>query len=102
MVRDAQAMEGAGADMILIESVPRALGARITQSVHVPVIGIGAGPDCDAQVLVLYDMLGITPGKRPKFSKDFLAESGSIAAALRAYGAAVKEGRFPGSENSFE
>jgi 3-methyl-2-oxobutanoate hydroxymethyltransferase len=102
MVGDALEMQDAGADIILIESVPRALGQRITQTLRVPVIGIGAGPDCDAQVLVLYDMLGITPGKRPKFSKDFLAESGSIPAALRAYAAAVKNGTFPAPEHSFE
>ena len=102
MVQDAHAMEEAGADLVLIESVPRVLGQRITESLKVPVIGIGAGSDCDAQVLVLYDMLGITPGKRPKFSKDFLAETGSVPAALDAYAAAVRSGTFPGSEHSFE
>jgi 3-methyl-2-oxobutanoate hydroxymethyltransferase len=102
MVRDAVAMQEAGADIILIESVPRSLGKRITEAVQIPVIGIGAGPECDAQVLVLYDMLGITPGKRPKFSKDFLAEGGSVPAALRAYAEAVRNGTFPAPEHCFE
>ncbi|OGT21065.1 MAG: 3-methyl-2-oxobutanoate hydroxymethyltransferase [Gammaproteobacteria bacterium RBG_16_57_12] len=98
---DALAMEAAGADAIVLECVPAELAARITRAVSVPVIGIGAGRDCDAQVLVLYDMLGITPGKRPKFSHDFLQAGGDIRAAVRAYVAAVKEGGFPGAEHSF-
>jgi len=77
------------------------LAAEITAAVDVPVIGIGAGPQCDAQVLVLYDMLGITPGKRPRFSKDFLQEAGDIRAAVRAYVQAVKDGSFPSDEHSF-
>lgn len=102
MVRNALAFEQAGADVLLLESVPRALAAAITRAVSIPVIGIGAGPECDGQVLVCYDMLGITPGKRPKFSKDFLAETGNVPAALAAYAAAVREGRFPATEHSFE
>ncbi len=102
MVRNAVAFEQAGADVLLLESVPRGLAASITACLRIPVIGIGAGPDCDGQVLVCYDMLGITPGKRPKFSKDFLTEAGSIPAALAAYAAAVKDGSFPAAEHSFE
>jgi len=102
MVGDAVEMQEAGADLVLIESVPRTLGKRITESLRVPVIGIGAGPECDAQVLVLYDLLGITPGKRPKFSKDFLAEAGSVAGAIQAYVKAVKSGAFPAAEHCFE
>ncbi|MCK9529968.1 MAG: 3-methyl-2-oxobutanoate hydroxymethyltransferase [Gammaproteobacteria bacterium] len=102
MVRDAQAFEQAGADVLLLESIPRSLGATITRSLGIPVIGIGAGPECDGQVLVAYDMLGITPGKRPKFSKDFLAAAGSVPAALAAYAAAVKDGSFPAPEHCFE
>jgi 3-methyl-2-oxobutanoate hydroxymethyltransferase len=102
MVRDAQAFEEAGADVLLLESIPRNLGAAITRTLGIPVIGIGAGPECDGQVLVVYDMLGITPGKRPKFSKDFLAEAGSVPAALAAYAAAVKDGSFPAPEHCFE
>jgi 3-methyl-2-oxobutanoate hydroxymethyltransferase len=101
MLADARAMEDAGADCLLLECVPSLLAAEITAAVEVPVIGIGAGPQCDAQVLVLYDMLGITPGKRPRFSKDFLQEGGDIRGAVRAYVQSVKDGSFPGDEHSF-
>lgn len=101
MLADAQAMEAAGADVLLLECVPSALAADITATVGVPVIGIGAGPKCDSQVLVLYDMLGITPGKRPRFSKDFLQGAGDIRGAVRAYVQAVKDGSFPAGEHSF-
>ena len=101
MLADARAMEDAGADILLLECVPSLLAAEITAAVEVPVIGIGAGPQCDAQVLVLYDMLGITPGKRPRFSKDFLQQSGDIRSAVRAYVQAVKDGSFPADEHSF-
>lgn len=101
MLADARAMEDAGADCLLLECVPSLLAAEITAAVDVPVIGIGAGPQCDAQVLVLYDMLGITPGKRPRFSKDFLQEAGDIRGAVRAYVQSVKDGSFPGDEHSF-
>lgn len=101
MLVDARAMEDAGADILLLECVPSLLAAEITAAVDVPVIGIGAGPNCDAQVLVLYDMLGITPGKRPRFSKDFLQDSGDIRGAVRAYVKAVKDGSFPADEHSF-
>lgn len=99
MIASAQAMTRAGADLLLLECVPSRLAAEITAAVDVPVIGIGAGPDTDGQVLVLYDMLGITPGKRPKFSMDFLQPAGSVAAAVGAYVQAVKEKRFPGPEH---
>lgn len=99
MVEEAVALADVGAQMLLLECVPARLAAEITRQVPVPVIGIGAGPDTDAQVLVIYDVLGITPGKRPKFSKDFLAEAGTIPAALAAYVAAVKDRSFPGPEH---
>jgi 3-methyl-2-oxobutanoate hydroxymethyltransferase len=99
MLDDAQALVAAGADILLLECVPQALASAITSSVDVPVIGIGAGPDCDGQVLVSYDILAITPGKRPRFSKDFLAESGSIAAAFASYVSDVKARRFPGPDH---
>ncbi len=95
----AQAVAQAGAELLVLESVPAALAAQITHELAIPTIGIGAGKDCDGQVLVLYDMLGITPGKRPKFSKDFLAGRDSIAAAIRAYSDDVRAGRFPTDEN---
>ena len=101
MLVDARAMEDAGADILLLECVPSLLAAEITAAVEVPVIGIGAGPQCDAQVLVLYDMLGITPGKRPRFSKDFLQDAGDIRGAVRAFVKAVKDGSFPADEHSF-
>jgi 3-methyl-2-oxobutanoate hydroxymethyltransferase len=98
---DAKAVEAAGADLLVLECVPSALAARITAELSIPVIGIGAGIDCDGQVLVVYDLLGLTPGKRPKFSKDFLAGRDSIQAAVGAYVADVREQRFPGVEHSF-
>ena len=101
MLNDARAMEQAGADVLLLECVPASLASEITQALEIPVIGIGAGVNCDAQVLVLYDMLGITPGKRPSFSKDFLQQSGSISAAVSSYVQAVKNASFPADEHSF-
>lgn len=102
LAQDAQVLEQAGADALLLECVPAELAARICHAVRIPVIGIGAGRDCDGQVLVLYDLLGVTPGKRPKFSKDFLQDSGSVAAAVRAYVEQVKSGVFPGPEHTYE
>jgi len=102
ILRDAVAMERAGADLLLLECVPRDLARRVAEQVSVPLIGIGAGPDCDAQVLVLYDMLGITPGKMPRFVKDFLSEAGDVPGALAAYVEQVKDGRFPAPEHTFE
>lgn len=102
LLDDAARLIDAGADILLLECVPAALAGQITARSTAPVIGIGAGADCDGQILVLYDMLGITPGRRPSFSKDFLAGAGSIPAALEAYVQAVKSGTFPGPEHSFE
>ena len=101
LVADAKAVADAGADLLVLECVPATLAKRITAEVSVPTIGIGAGSDCDGQVLVLYDMLGITPGKRPRFSKDFLAGCDSIGAALKQYAHAVRNGEFPAAEHSF-
>jgi len=102
MVADAEALEAAGADILLLECVPAVLAKEITQKVNIPVIGIGAGADTDGQILVLYDMLGITFGHKPKFVKDFMMEAGNIGEALRAYVAAVKDGTFPAPEHCFE
>ncbi|MBS3804728.1 MAG: 3-methyl-2-oxobutanoate hydroxymethyltransferase [Oleiphilaceae bacterium] len=102
MIDHACQLEAAGADVILLECVPRSLAARITQAVAAPVIGIGAGSDTDGQVLVLHDMLGITPGRRPRFVKDFLAGNESIPAAIGAYVKAVKDRTFPGEEHTFK
>lgn len=104
MVEDAKALEAAGATMLVAECIPAELGQRLSEAVTIPVIGIGAGVDCDGQVLVLYDMLGLTPGKRPRFSKDFLSEMPAgkgITDAVRAYVAAVKAQEFPAEEHSF-
>jgi 3-methyl-2-oxobutanoate hydroxymethyltransferase len=98
---DAKALGQAGADLLVLEAVPAALAKCVTAEVAIPTIGIGAGPDCDGQVLVLYDMLGITPGKRPRFSRDFLAGRGSIFEGIRAYADAVRTGKFPGAEHTF-
>jgi 3-methyl-2-oxobutanoate hydroxymethyltransferase len=98
---DAQAVAEAGADLLVLECVPASLAATITRELAIPTIGIGAGADCDGQVLVLYDALGITPGKRPKFSKDFLTGRESIPAALGAYVEAVRSGAFPAPEHAW-
>lgn len=106
MLNDAQALQDAGADLLVLECVPAPLAHQITETLSIPTIGIGAGRDCDAQVLVLYDVLGISPGHRPRFSKDFLADlpAGdiSIEAALRAYVEAVRQQRFPADEHIFQ
>ncbi len=101
MVEEALAMERAGADMLLVECIPATLGARLAGELQIPVIGIGAGAGCDGQILVLQDVLGITPGRVPKFSRDFMPEAGSVSGALAAYAAAVREHRFPAVEHSF-
>lgn len=98
LLDQARAVERAGAELLVLESVPAALAGEITRELSIPTIGIGAGPQCDGQVLVCYDMLGITPGRRPKFSKDFLAGRGSIREAFAAYAEDVRAGRFPGPE----
>jgi 3-methyl-2-oxobutanoate hydroxymethyltransferase len=98
---DAQALEAAGAGLLVMECMPAALAADITQSVGIPTIGIGAGPGCDGQVLVLYDMLGITRGRLPRFVHDFLDAGGSITGAVRAYVAAVKAGAYPSAAHSY-
>ncbi|MGF1613200.1 MAG: 3-methyl-2-oxobutanoate hydroxymethyltransferase [Gammaproteobacteria bacterium] len=102
MLEDARTLEAAGAEMLVLECVPFGLARTITQALSIPVIGIGAGPHCDGQILVLHDLIGVTPGKRPRFSKDFLLETGTIQGALEAYVDAVREGRFPAMEHCFE
>ena len=101
MLEQARACEAAGAQMLVLEAIPSALGEMITKSLRIPTIGIGAGPNCSGQVLVLPDMLGISPGKPPKFVKDFMADHSSIDAAIKAYVKEVKSGKFPGPEHSF-
>jgi 3-methyl-2-oxobutanoate hydroxymethyltransferase len=101
LLADAIRLEQAGADMLVLECVPATLAQCITEALSIPVIGIGAGKDCDGQVLVIYDMLGLTPGRRPRFSHDFLADTGSIQAALSSYVQAVKAAEFPNAEQQF-
>ncbi len=101
LLADARRVADAGADLLVLECVPADLAARITREIATPTIGIGAGVDCDGQVLVLYDMLGITPGKRPRFSMDFLAGRDSIDAALVAYRDAVRTSAFPDAGHSY-
>ena len=90
-----------GADIVLLECIPAALGAEITRELHVPVIGIGAGPDTDGQILVLYDVLDITPGRKPRFVKNYMAGHDSPLAALASYVAAVKSREYPAPEHCF-
>ncbi len=101
MKEDARALEEAGADVLLLECVPSGLAAEITRDAGVPVIGIGAGPDCDGQILVLYDVLDIAPGKRTRFSKNFMAQEGSIHGAIETYVREVRNGEFPTAEYAF-
>ncbi len=95
MVRDAIALQEAGAQIVLLECVPASLAERITQILDVPVIGIGAGNVTDGQILVMHDMFGISANYMPKFSKNFLAETGDMHKAVAAYIADVEAGRFP-------
>jgi 3-methyl-2-oxobutanoate hydroxymethyltransferase len=100
---DAVAVAEAGASMLVLECVPSAVAASVTATTPIPTIGIGAGPGCDGQVLVLHDMLGLDTGHRaPKFVKDFLAEGGSVAGAVAAYCAAVRDGSFPDAAHAYQ
>jgi 3-methyl-2-oxobutanoate hydroxymethyltransferase len=100
ILEDAAILDEAGADLVVLECVPSILAKRITDSVSMPTIGIGAGRNTDAQVLVINDILGLTE-KPPKFSKNFLLETGDIPGALRKYAEDVKNGVFPDDEHSF-
>jgi 3-methyl-2-oxobutanoate hydroxymethyltransferase len=102
LLEDARRLEEAGASLLVLECVPTELARQITAELSMPTIGIGAGPHCDGQVLVLYDLLGITPGKRPVFSRNFLEVAEDIPGALAAFVKAVKEGSFPDAEHSFD
>ncbi|MBN8798650.1 MAG: 3-methyl-2-oxobutanoate hydroxymethyltransferase [Stenotrophomonas nitritireducens] len=99
---DARAVAAAGAALLVLECVPSPLAAQVTADVAIPTIGIGAGAGCDGQVLVMHDFLGLDSGhRRPKFVKDFLAEGGSVAGAVRAYADAVRAGTFPDAEHAY-
>ena len=101
MVADAVALESAGADLMLLECVPNEVAKTITQTLNVPVIGIGGGPHVDGQILVLYDMLGITQGRTPRFVKNFMDGADSPLTALRSYVGAVKDKSYPAKEHCF-
>lgn len=101
LIRDAKALCDAGASVILVECIPADLGKRLTASVPAPVIGIGAGPDVDGQVLVLYDMLGLNPGHNARFVRNFMADAHTPQEALEQFGAAVRNGSFPAAEHCF-
>jgi 3-methyl-2-oxobutanoate hydroxymethyltransferase len=98
----AREVEDAGADLLVLECVPSPLAAEITRELAIPTIGIGAGVDCDGQVLVMYDLIGLGSGRRPRFVKNFLAGQNSIAGALAAYAEAVRARAFPDAEHSYE
>jgi 3-methyl-2-oxobutanoate hydroxymethyltransferase len=101
LLGDAHALAKSGASLLVIECVPSHVGARITREAGVPTIGIGAGPDCSGQVLVVYDAIGIQPGKAARFVRNFLIGRDSVEAALAAYVSAVKDGSFPAPEHCF-
>lgn len=101
LIADAEQLEQAGADVLLLECVPREVSAALTRAVSVPVIGIGAAPECDGQVLVMHDLLGISPGKPARFVRNFAAEGHDIRGAFAAYDKAVKDRSFPAAEHCF-
>ena len=101
LIKDALALQQAGAGMIVLEAIPAALGAEVTAQLSIPTIGIGAGAGCSGQVLVVYDLLNIYPGKKARFVKDFMAGAGSVGQAIANYVAEVKSGVFPAQEHTF-
>ncbi|HEV7816727.1 MAG TPA: 3-methyl-2-oxobutanoate hydroxymethyltransferase [Janthinobacterium sp.] len=98
---DALALQAAGAAMLVLEAIPAQLGKEVTELLAIPTIGIGAGPDCSGQVLVMHDMLGVFPGHKARFVKNFMDGQTSIDAAVKAFVAEVKDGSFPGPEHCF-
>ena len=101
LIDDAKMLEDAGAGMIVLEMVPAALAKDVTAALRAPTIGIGAGPDCHGQVLVLYDMLDVFPGRKARFVKNYMELAGSVQGAVELYVKEVKSGKFPGPEHSF-
>jgi 3-methyl-2-oxobutanoate hydroxymethyltransferase len=102
LINDAKALQEAGAQLLVLEAIPSELGKKVTDGIQIPTIGIGAGPDCSGQVLVMHDMLGAFPGRSPKFVKNFLTGQSSIEAAFKCYVQEVKTGKFPGPEHCFK
>ncbi|MBT2772016.1 3-methyl-2-oxobutanoate hydroxymethyltransferase [Halomonas sp. ISL-60] len=101
IINDAKVLVDAGASVILLECVPASLGKAVTEALEVPVIGIGAGPDTDGQILVMHDVLGVTHGRTPRFVKNFMVEADSIQTAFQRYHDAVKTRAFPAQEHCF-
>ena len=101
ILQEAKDLQSAGADIVLLECIPNALGKDITEALEVPVIGIGAGPDTGGQIQVVYDILDITSGRKPRFVRNFMQGAGSPLAALKAYVGAVKSHDYPAPEHSF-
>ena len=101
LLAEALQLQESGADMLLLEAIPSALAARITQASTIPTIGIGAGADCSGQVLVLHDMLDIYPGRKARFVRNFMQGATSVGGAIEAYVRAVKDGSFPAPEHGF-
>ena len=101
LLADAEALQNAGASMLVLEMIPAALAERVTAALRIPTIGVGAGIACDGQVLVLQDLLGIFAGKSPRFAKNFMQGAASIQDAVAAYVLAVKDSSFPAAEHSF-
>ena len=102
IINEAIALEKAGAQLMVVECVPSSLAKRLSDALTIPVIGIGAGPDCDGQILVMHDVLGISTGYIPKFSKNYIKQTGDIHKAIAAYVEEVQAGTFPGPEHSFK
>ncbi|WP_115719737.1 3-methyl-2-oxobutanoate hydroxymethyltransferase [Gallaecimonas mangrovi] len=102
ILREAKAVEAAGAQLLVIECVSQKVAKAVTEALSIPVIGIGAGPDTDGQILVMHDLFGISAGHIPKFSKNFLTETGNMQQAVARYVSDVAEGHFPAAEHSFE
>ena len=101
LMADAQALEAAGAEMLVLEAIPARLAARVTAESGLITIGIGAGPQCSGQVLVLHDALDVYPGRKAKFVRNFMSGASGIGDAVERYVRAVREGSFPGEEHSF-
>jgi 3-methyl-2-oxobutanoate hydroxymethyltransferase len=99
--RDARAVEAAGAFSVVLESLPREIAARITEKLHIPTIGIGAGPECDGQVLVFNDLVGLTMGHKPKFARQYVNLAAEISRAVTSYCEDVRRGDFPSDAESF-
>jgi 3-methyl-2-oxobutanoate hydroxymethyltransferase len=101
LLRDAHAVEASGAFAVVLEAVPRELAAQITGELHIPTIGIGAGPDCDGQILVVHDLLGLTFGAKPKFARQYANVGEIISTAVREYCTDVRNGGFPSDAESY-